>query len=165
MKKIGTLLLIFVLICACSQAQQSEFTPETLNAKLLTVDGSEASFKNIIEKYNGKVILMEVWASWCSDCIKAMPKLKELQNANPDIVYLFVSMDKTADKWKTGIEKHELKGEHIMAIDGMKGNFGSSIDLDWIPRYMIIDKDGKIALYRAVETDFEKIDQKLKSLQ
>jgi hypothetical protein len=45
----------------------------------------------------------------------------------------------------------------------MKGEFGKSIDLDWIPRYIVIDEKGKIIIYRAIETDFEKIDQALKN--
>jgi hypothetical protein len=42
----------------------------------------------------------------------------------------FISMDKTADKWITGIDKHELKGDHFMANDQQQGVFGSAIDLD-----------------------------------
>ena len=47
----------------------------------------------------------------------------------------------------------------------MKGSFGKSVDLDWIPRYMIIDKEGKITIYRAIETDFDKLNATLKSLE
>ncbi len=46
----------------------------------------------------------------------------------------------------------------------MKGTFGKSINLDWIPRYIIVDKTGKIALYKAIETDKEKVNILLKSL-
>jgi hypothetical protein len=52
-----------------------------------------------------------------------------------------------------------------MANDQMKGAFAKAIDLDWIPRYIIIDKTGKIVLYRAIETDFEKINTILKDLK
>ena len=51
-----------------------------------------------------------------------------------------------------------------MMNDGMKGVFGKAIDLDWIPRYIIIDKTGKIVLYRAIETDFDKINSVVKEL-
>ena len=68
-------------------------------------------------------------------------------------------------KWKVGIEKHELKGDHYWATDGMKGEFGKSIDLDWIPRYIILDKKNKIIIYRAIETDFDKINEQLKKLE
>jgi len=115
----------------------------------------------ILNKHVGKAIIIEIWASWCGDCVKAMPKLKELQAKNPNVAYVFISMDKTVGKWKEGILKHELKGDHYMALDGMKGSFGKSIDLDWIPRYIIIDKTGKVEVYRAIETEFDKIQNTL----
>jgi thiol-disulfide isomerase/thioredoxin len=126
--------------------------------KALAPDGSQQTFKDILEKHKGQTLVIEVWASWCGDCVKAMPKFKELQANNSTVSYLFISMDKTADKWKSGIEKHNLKGDHYMALDQMKGVFAKAIDLDWIPRYIVVDKTGKIVLYRAIETDFEKID-------
>ena len=78
------------------------------------------------------------------------------------MVYVFFSCDKTFDKWKEGIVKHELKGDHFLVKDGMKGSFGKSLDLDWIPRYIVVNKKSKISLYRAIETDFELIQKTLK---
>jgi len=164
MKKILALLIIFTIV-SCSNAQKTAFSKEALSEKLLAADGQQVPFESILKKHEGKTLVIEVWASWCGDCVKAMPKIKELQANNPDVAYVFISMDKTADKWKSGIEKHELKGDHFMANDQMKGVFGKAIDLDWIPRYIIIDKTGKIVLYRAIETDFEKIDATLKKLK
>ena len=165
MKKIIALLVAFATFSCTSNAQKTEFSKKALSTTLLATDGSQVSFKNILKKYKGKTLVIEVWASWCGDCVKAMPKLKELQANNPDVAYLFLSMDKTADKWKAGIVKHDLKGGHFMANDQMKGVFAKSIDVDWIPRYIIVDKKGKIALYRAIETDFDKINETLKSLK
>lgn len=164
MKKIFALFIAFITF-SCTNAQKSSFSKEALSETLLATDNGQVPFKNIIKKHKGKTLVIEVWASWCGDCVKAMPKIKELQANNPDVDYVFISMDKTADKWKTGIEKHELKGEHYMANDQMKGVFGKAIDLDWIPRYIILDKTGKIVLYRAIETDFDKINETLKSLK
>ena len=163
MKKIAVLFISF-LVFSCTNAQKSTFSKEALSETLLTTDGNQVAFQDIIKEHQGKTIVIEVWASWCGDCVKAMPKIKELQANNPDVAYVFISMDKTADKWKIGIEKHELKGKHYMANDQMKGVFGKAIDLDWIPRYIIIDKTGKIVIYRAIETDFEKINTTLKDL-
>lgn len=165
MKQLVLVVIAFISF-SCSQAQKTAFSKEALSEKLLATDGSQVTFKNILKKYKGKTLVIEVWASWCGDCVKAMPKLKELQANNSDVSYLFISADKTADKWKSGIEKHELnKGDHYMMNDGMKGLFGKAIDLDWIPRYIVVDKTGKIVLYRAIETDFEKINSTLQSLK
>ena len=164
MKKILLSLVIIFATVSCSQAQKTEFTSEALSEKLATLDGKEISFQEILAKHKGKTIVIDVWASWCSDCIKAMPKVKDMHKKNPKADYIYISMDKTAEKWKAGIEKYELDGEHYLAPDGMKGKFGKAIDLDWIPRYIVIDKKGKIAIYRAIETDFDKINTTLKKL-
>lgn len=166
MKKILLLLVSVFGVLSCTNAQK-KFSKNTLAMKLTDTNGTEVVFNEVLKKYKGKTVVIEIWASWCGDCVKAMPQMKELQAKNPAVSYLFISMDKEFDKWKAGIEKHELKGEHIWANDPkmMKGDFGKSIDLDWIPRYMIIDKDQKIVLYRAIETDFEKINTTLKLLE
>lgn len=165
MKKIAMLMVLMIGMTSC--AQKNEFSKNALKGKLTDINGSEVKFKDVLKQYKGKTVVMEVWASWCGDCVGAMPKVKELQANNPDVVYLFVSMDKSFDKWKAGIEKHELKGEHywVNDVQGMKGSFGKSIDLDWIPRYIVINKTGRIELYRAIETEFDKIDKTLKSLK
>ncbi len=152
---------------SCGNAQKKEFSKDALKGKLTDTESKEITFKEILKKHKGKTIVIEFWASWCSDCVKAMPKVKEMQASNPNVVYIFISLDKTFDKWKAGIEKHELAGEHYWVNDekGMKGTFGKSVDLDWIPRYMIINKKGQIELYRAIETDFEKINATLKTLE
>lgn len=166
MKKIIALIVIaaFALISFCA-LEKKTFSETALSEKLLAEDGSQIAFESILKKHKGETVVIEVWASWCGDCVKAMPKLKELQANNPKVSYVFVSMDKTADKWKEGIAKHELKGDHYMALDQMKGVFGKAIDLDWIPRYIVVDKKGNIVLYRAIETDFDKINTTLKSLE
>jgi len=167
MKKIVPLLVIIftTILLMTSFKQKTSFSKDALNEKLIARDGNQIAFKNILEKYKDKTVVIEVWASWCSDCVKAMPKIKEAQQNNPNTAYIFISMDKTAEKWKEGIEKHQLQGDHFLASDGMKGNFGKAIDLDWIPRYIIIDKNQKIVLYRAIETDFDIINATLKSLK
>jgi thiol-disulfide isomerase/thioredoxin len=155
---------LFVALASfsCCKAQKKEFSKEALAENVVAMDGSEVSFQSILDKYKGKTVVLEFWASWCGDCVKAMPKIKELQQNNPDVVYVFFSCDKTFDKWKEGIEKHELKGDHYLVKDGMKGSFGKSIDLDWIPRYIVVNKKSKISLYRAIETDFDLIQKTLK---
>ncbi|CAM2883175.1 Thiol-disulfide isomerase or thioredoxin [Flavobacterium succinicans] len=164
MKKMLAIFIAFASF-SCSQAQKTNFSPVALNEKLLSLSDQQVAFKDILKKNKGKTVVVEMWASWCGDCVKAMPKLKALQANHPEVNYVFISMDKTADKWKQGIEKHEIKGDHYMANDQMKGVFAKAIDLDWIPRYIIIDKKGKIVRYRAVETDFDVIEETLNSLK
>ena len=144
--------------------KEKEFSAEALASKLKDVNGKEISFQEIIAKHKGKTVVIEAWASWCGDCIKNMPKLKELQAEFPKVDFVFLSADKTNEAWLKGIEKHALTGDQYLMDGGMKGNFGKSIDLDWIPRYIIVDKTGKVALYRAIETDHDQVKSLLKTL-
>lgn len=163
MKKIIALFMIIASV-SCTKAQ-TEFNKESQEYALTNIEGKPEFFKEILDKNQGKTIMIEVWASWCSDCVKAMERVKTIQESNPEVVYVFISMDKNIDKWREGVEKHQLKGKHFWVDDknGMKGEFGQSIGLDWIPRYIVVDKTGKILIYKAVETDFEKIIETLKS--
>ncbi|GIZ08270.1 TlpA disulfide reductase family protein [Flavobacterium sp. UMI-01] len=167
MQKTTTLLSCFLIFIACSNAykEKTNFSKQALKETLLHREGNQVAFEQILKENKGQITLIEIWASWCSDCIKAMPKLKELQKTHPEINYVFISMDKSKEAWINGIEKHQLNGNHYMANDQMKGKFAKAIDLDWIPRYIIVDKTGKIALYRAIETDFEKINQTITELK
>jgi thiol-disulfide isomerase/thioredoxin len=166
MKKILLLPLFLVAMISCTQAQENSFTAETLNSTMTTLDGKEMAFKDILAKYKGKTIVIDVWASWCPDCVKGMPKVHNLQKQFPNAVYLFLSYDKTEESWKKGIEKNNVKGENYHVGNNMKkGTFSEGIKLDWIPRYMVVDKKGKIALWRAVEADDEQLIATLKKLK
>ncbi len=164
MKNILLILSIVMTTISCTNAQEKQFSEVALNGIVINSESKETAFRDILEKHKGKTILIEVWASWCSDCVKAMPKLKEIQKENPEVVYVFISMDKSFEKWNEGIKKHEIVGEHYWVNDekGMKGSFGQSIDLDWIPRYIIVRGEMEVTLYRAIEKDFDKINQALK---
>jgi thiol-disulfide isomerase/thioredoxin len=163
MKKVAALITLLMASISCSNAQTKTFSAEALEGVITTIDGKEVAFQSILKAHEGKTVLIEVWASWCGDCVKAMPKVKEIQAEIPNVDYVFISMDKSLEKWKAGIEKHAVKGDHywVNDVNGMKGSFGKSIDLDWIPRYIVINKKGEVVLYRAIETDFEKIKTEL----
>ncbi len=167
MKKLLLLVTATFIVSSCAKSQKTEFSSEAMNEKIENPDGQQIAFSDILKKHEGKTTVIEFWASWCSDCVKAMPKVHEMQKNHPNVDYVFISLDKAADKWKEGIEKHKLNGDHYWVSDplGMKGSFGKSVDLDWIPRYMILDKDGKIVTYRAIESDFDAINSTLKSLE
>ena len=155
MKKILATLALGLGLTSCQA--QTEFSKESLTAKLINSENQGITFEEILKQNQGKTVVIEVWASWCGDCVKNMPQVKKLKEKYSDVAFVNLSCDKTFDAWKSGIEKHEVTGENYLIPDGMKGEFGSSIKLDWIPRFIVIDKEGKIVLFRAIEKDLDKI--------
>ena len=167
MKKILLLPILFFAMISCTQAQEpAAFTTEALNATMKTLDGKDIAFKDILAQYKGKTVVIDVWASWCPDCIKGMPKVHALQAQFPNAVYLFLSYDRFDNKWKEGIEKYKVVGENYHVGTKMnEGAFSKEIKLDWIPRYMVVDQTGKIALFKAIEADDAKLIETLKNLK
>lgn len=167
MKKLILLPILLLAMISCTQAQENTaFGKDALEAKMTTLDGKEIAFKDILSKYKGKTIVIDVWASWCPDCIKGMPKVHDLQKQFPNAIYLFLSYDKVDEKWKQGIEKYGANGENYHVGVSMKeGAFAKDIKLDWIPRYMVVDKKGKIVLFKAIEADDAKLIETLKNLK
>lgn len=157
MKKLLLLLTGLGLHISCAQVPQDHFSKETLSYELQTLEGEKISFEKVLKMYEGRTIFIDVWASWCPDCLKSLPEVKHLQEKYPEVTFLFLSVDKTPESWAKGIEKYDVKGEHYLISDGMKGAFGKSITLDWIPRYMIVNKEGKLVLFKAIETTDEQI--------
>lgn len=155
--KYMVILFLSVLSCKAQEETPTTFSEAALNDTFVTLEGTSTTFKAILEANKGKTIVVDVWASWCSDCIKGMPKVKALQKANPNATYIFLSLDKTQDAWKKGIKKYKVNGQNYFMQSGWKGSFGEFIKLDWIPRYMVIDENGNIKLFKAIEADDKNI--------
>ena len=148
------LFLVLALTQGCdAQPDPTEFSATALEEKLMSEDGQNITLSELLNEHKGKTILIDVWASWCRDCLVGFPKLKKLQQANTEVVFVYLSLDKTQEAWKKGIGNYDLKGHHYFLASGWDGPFGEFADLDWIPRYMVVDGTGKIKLFRAVKAD------------
>lgn len=166
MKKIIVVATLLISTLGCAQKEETSFKKESLEYVLKTTEDKSITFQEIIKKHEGKTIFIELWASWCSDCVKAMPEVKKLnQTYGNEVVFVNLSFDKTVEKWIEGIDKYQVEGENYFIGDNMKGTFGTSLDVNWIPRYLIVDKTGKIVLYRAIEKDFDKIKEVLNKVK
>ena len=158
MKKLYVLILSGIFFLSCeAQQEPTQFSEAALNDTFITLEGESVTLKSILNAHKGKTILIDVWASWCRDCIVGLPDLKALQEAYPDVAYVFLSMDKTQKSWKNGIEKYEIVGAHYFMPSGWDSAFSSAIDLDWVPRYMVVDGNGTITLFRAIKANDQKI--------
>jgi thiol-disulfide isomerase/thioredoxin len=163
MKDIITIFLVCGLLLSCeAQSEPTQFSQEALDATFVDLEGESVTFQNILETFKGKTIVIDVWASWCRDCIVGLPDLKALQTDFKDVTYVFLSMDKTQKSWKNSIEKYEIIGEHYYMASGWDGPFSDFVDLDWVPRYMIIDSESNIKLFRAIKANDPKIKEQLK---
>lgn len=160
MKKI--FLLLIIVFVSCSE-DPKEFSEEANLEMLIGLDDSKITLREVLYQQKGKKIFIDVWASWCKDCIAGFPKVKELQKEFPDVVFLFLSVDISNPSWKRAIEKYNLVGEHYNLPKGMnEGDFVDFINLNWISRYMVINEKGQIQLFKATDPSDKKIIKALK---
>ena len=154
-------ILYGIVFCSVVCFGQKNFEKKALNDVFTDLADKPITFEKILKKYKGKKIFIDVWASWCPDCIRGLPKVKALQKKYDDVVWLFLSLDRSTPKWKKGIEKYALKGEHYFVNNAWKSDFAKAIKLDWIPRYMIVNKQGNILLFKAIKANDKRITQHL----
>lgn len=162
MKKTLLLFLSTCFLINCQSEFPTTFSKSALEDTLLQLSGEPISFESILDKNSGSYVLIDIWASWCKDCRKGLPKLQELQKKYPNMAYVFLSLDKSINAWKKGIESYNIVGEHYFMSSGWEGPLGQFLNLDWIPRYMIIDPNGKILVFRAIKTTNKNLIKHLK---
>ncbi len=61
-----------------------------------------------LSDHKGKTIVLNFWATWCAPCIVEMPQMFELAKAQPDIVFLFLSIDEDPGKIRPFLKKYKL---------------------------------------------------------
>lgn len=155
---------MFTLLCGflgCNLEVPTHFSEEALNDTMVSLEGESVTLKSVLEQHKGKTILIDVWASWCKDCVVGMPVVKALQQEFADVEFLFLSEDRSEAAWKNGIEKYDIKGNHYFLKEGSNGPFTDFLNSNWIPRYMVIDKEGKIKLFKAKKATDKRIKEAL----
>lgn len=131
------------------------FPDSVLSLNLVNRRGEEIKLAEVIKECSGSVVILDVWASWCPDCIQGLPALDDLraQTKGKKVIYLFLSVDKEDVKWQGAIDKFEIVGLHYRIPAGWKNPFSNYVSLDWIPRYVMLDESGRVTVPKAIKAD------------
>ncbi|MCY1663405.1 MULTISPECIES: TlpA family protein disulfide reductase [Chryseobacterium] len=162
MKKLLLLLMMGIFGLGCSQQTpkvlKKSFSKQALAQKLEDEDGKTVTIQQILDQHKGKVLVIDFWAGWCRDCLNALPKAKELEENNKNIDFVFLSLDRSKEGFERSLEKFEMKDkENYWFSSGWKNDFNNYVDLNWIPRYMVIDQKSAIAKYYAITPEDPEI--------
>ena len=110
--------------------------------------------KHSFDKYKGKVVFLNLWATWCGPCRAEMAGIQKLYVAMPgdSISFVMLSLDKDKDQAK--VIKYIRDKEFTFPVFLPSGYLSPQLSVPAIPTTFIIGKDGKIAAKEIGTTNF-----------
>lgn len=118
-----------------------DFTCKDINGNSLALD-----------KFKGKPLCIDVWATWCTGCLKEMPVFENLKEKySDDIRFISISIDDDKEKWNQMVQKKNMEGIQLWAENGKESEFVTNYYLQecGVPCFILIDKNGKLINARA----------------
>ena len=144
------LIIIGVGIIVLLQTKDSSFNlsgkprlEKGVPAPNFTLPGLDGKMVSLAD-YKGKVVLLNIWATWCSPCVEEMPSMEKLyqQLKTEDFEILAVSMDISGTEAVLPfMKKYKLS---FPALTDTEGAIKSLYQTTGVPETFIIDKDGTI---------------------
>jgi thiol-disulfide isomerase/thioredoxin len=99
-----------------------------------------------VKSFEGKLLYVDVWATWCGPCIAEMPYLDSLVSTfkgSTKVAIVKVSLDVNQKPWLKSL-KAQPNVVNLRAAEGANSAFAKSYAIKDIPRYILIDPNGKI---------------------
>ena len=103
-----------------------------------------------LQDFKGKVVIVDFWASWCQSCIYSFPTTTEVMRKleGKPVVLLTINTDKQKGKWKSALRKYKVPGISLYAPPH-KHPALNALAVQQLPRYMLIDKKGRVYQYQS----------------
>ena len=114
------------------------------------------------------LVLIDFWATYCAPCKKEIPYLEKIQEKfkKKNIFFVSIAIDLNKKEWIQFLEQNPLKGTQLV-FDRKWLSFVHYYQATTIPRYILLDKEGKVVhldMPRPSNPEFEKILKSLKGL-
>jgi peroxiredoxin len=152
-KAVSVLVVLFMCVAGFAQPSVGEKASEI---SLPDTEGSNLSLSSL----QGKVVLIDFWASWCGPCRRSEPELKKLyekyQSKGFEIYGISVDEDKFA--WKTAIKQDKINWLHV---NDDKGVVAGKWNVMYIPNTYLLDKTGKVVAVNPSHQQLDELIQKL----
>lgn len=108
--------------------------------KYKDMDGKEYTLAD----FKGKLVYIDIWATWCGPCKGEIPHLQKLEEAyhGKDVAFVSISTDKDRAAWERMVKEKNMGGYQLH--NGGDRSLMNAYKVTGIPRFILIGKDGKI---------------------
>lgn len=125
--------------------------PFDFNFTLRTSSGQRVKF----DQLKGKVVFLNLWATWCGPCRAEMPTIQALyeKTDTTQVKFVILSIDRDSDEPK--IAKFMNQYKYTFPVYRPSGMLTSQLDVPGIPTTFIINKQGNIVSKEVGATNFD----------
>lgn len=121
---------------------------QAIDFRGVTLSGDSLALSDL----RGRVVVVDVWATWCAPCLRMMPYFKQLERdlQHPDLAFLSVCLGVSVeiDLWRELAAKNQLEG-NVIFIDSWTRGFAKDYRVTGVPRFLVIDREGRVVSYAA----------------
>ncbi|MBS1258182.1 MAG: Thiol-disulfide oxidoreductase ResA [Candidatus Scalindua arabica] len=99
-----------------------------------------------LSQYEGKVVIMNFWATWNDQCLKELPEIKKLYRKlnGPEVQFIGISSDDNIDDLRGFVRQHNIEWPQICEEMRYKGLMSKLYDVNRIPIMFVLDQKGKV---------------------
>jgi cytochrome c biogenesis protein CcmG/thiol:disulfide interchange protein DsbE len=94
-----------------------------------------------LSKLRGRVVLLNLWATWCAPCLQELPSLLELQKRMPEVAVVAVSIDQDPDVYRKFLVDHHVD---LLTVRDEDMRVNALYGTAQIPETYVIDKQGVV---------------------
>jgi len=109
-------------------------------------DQPQTFFSHLAHKHQGKVMYIDIWATWCAPCIRQFPYAAMLHDSlqNTPVAFVYICLDPDPTRWKDIIDRFNLKGDHYYFDTEQSTLLKDYLGFAGVPRYVLFDRKGHI---------------------
>ena len=140
------------------------------NDDVASMSDGEQILRKLIEPYKGRLILLDVWGTWCGPCKEMLSHSQEEYERlkDFDLVYLYLCNRSSDESWKNIIKEYNVLGDNVVHYNlpvDQQAAVEHFLNVQYFPTYKLIDRDGTVLGVNANPSDLEGLARLLEQMK